>query len=268
MYYFILIVVGLAFGSFINALVWRIHESTEKRSNINVLHGRSICMQCRHVLAPRDLIPLVSYLRLKGKCRYCQAAIPDTPLTELLLPVLYVISYTFWPYSFSGSGTALFFLWLAALVVLVALLLYDIKWMILPDKLVTALAVLAAGMLLIFSYESGFWGSLVPAAFAAVSIGGLFHVLHLVSGGKWIGGGDVKLGYVIGLLVVHPPQALMVVFLASLLGVLFALPQLLQLRVGLMSKIPFGPFLIAATIIIFLFGNLINDWFARILLIS
>lgn len=268
MYYFVLIFVGLAFGSFVNALVWRIHESSEESSGISVLRGRSLCMHCRHVLAPRDLIPVISYVQLKGKCRYCGAAIPDTPFAEVVLPLLFLASYMFWPHGFSGIGVTLFILWLSALVILVALLIYDMKWMILPDRLVAALALIASVMLFLFGYDFGFWNILASAALAAASIGGLFHVLHLVSQGQWIGGGDVKLGYAIGLLIIQPLQALMVIFLASLLGVVFALPQLVRSRVGMMSKIPFGPFLIAATIAIFLFGELFNDWFAQALLIA
>lgn len=268
MIYLILGIIGVAFGSFVNALVWRIHESTETDSRISVLHGRSLCMECRHTLASRDLVPILSYIRLKGKCRYCSAAIPDTPFAEALLPVLFLVSYVFWPHSFSMVGASIFILWLSALVVMLALLIYDMKWMILPDKLVAVLALIAGAMLILFGYDLGFWSSIVSAAIAAASVGGIFHVLHLVSQGQWIGGGDVKLGYVIGLLIIQPLQALMVIFLASLLGVLFALPQLIRLRADVMNKIPFGPFLIVATVIIFLFGDPINDWFTQVLLIT
>jgi prepilin signal peptidase PulO-like enzyme (type II secretory pathway) len=84
--------------------------------------------------------------------------------------------------------------------------------------------------------------------------GGLFYVLFQMSGGRWIGGGDVKLGFLLGLVVGGPMEAVMVLFLSSLLGVIAILPLLAAKKASRKSLIPYGPFLIIAAIVIQLFG--------------
>jgi prepilin signal peptidase PulO-like enzyme (type II secretory pathway) len=95
---------------------------------------------------------------------------------------------------------------------------------------------------------------------------GVFYVLFQISSGKWIGGGDVKLGVLIGLLVGTPLAAFMVLFLSSLLGTLFSLPLLASGKMNKKYKIPYGPFLILATIIVKLFSVSIIAWYERTLL--
>ncbi len=270
----ILFLLGLCFGSFVNAFVWRLHEkqrakSKEQRASLSITKGRSMCVHCRHVLGWHDLIPVISWLMLGGKCRYCKKPISKQyPIIELITAVLFVASYIFWPLAFTNYQTIQFILWLGVLVSFMALIVYDIKWMILPDKLVL-ITTIGAGLLAFIriterldsqSFLNPFWG--------VVCIAGLFYVLFQISKGKWIGGGDVKLGVSLGLLVGGPSNALLTVFLASVLGSLAGLPMLLKNRKALHARIPFGPFLIMATIIVFLFGTSIVHWYKTTLLIS
>src|SRR4051812_7602742 len=103
MIYAILVVLGLCFGSFVNALVWRIHEQAEQGSKkkpnksyidkLSIRKGRSMCPHCRHELKALDLLPVVSWLALRGKCRYCGKPISvQYPLVELLTACLFVTS--------------------------------------------------------------------------------------------------------------------------------------------------------------------------------
>src|SRR4051812_13278636 len=96
----VLIVFGLCLGSFVNALVWRVHEQeAAKKPNkkLSVLNGRSMCPHCEHELAAKDLIPVLSWLSLGGKCRYCHKPISKQyPLVELLTALLVVGSYIWW----------------------------------------------------------------------------------------------------------------------------------------------------------------------------
>ena len=101
------------------------------------------------------------------------------------------------------------------------------------------------------------------ALFGFVAIGGLFWTLFQVSDGKWIGGGDVKLAFVIGPLVASGVLSLMVIFFASLLGTVFAMPFMFRGKLKTGSRIPFGPFLIVATIIVYLFGRRILEWYLQ-----
>jgi leader peptidase (prepilin peptidase)/N-methyltransferase len=104
------------------------------------------------------------------------------------------------------------------------------------------------------------------AAVGMLIIFGLFWGLYQVSGGKWIGGGDVKLALLLGLLAGTPAKAFLVIFLASLIGTIVSLPVLLRGRAGFKLHIPFGPYLLAATVIVVLYGSTIIDWYRNLLL--
>jgi prepilin signal peptidase PulO-like enzyme (type II secretory pathway) len=166
--------------------------------------------------------------------------------------------------AFDAKGAWLFAIWLASLVGLIALAIYDIRWMLLPNKIVfpvTLLAVLEVAADLSFSEKPP---HVLLMALASLAIaGGLFYILFQVSRGRWIGGGDVKLGFALGLLLGHPSQAFLMLFFASLLGLAFSLPVVLFKRSAISQKVPFGPFLIVATIIVKLFGPHIIDWYSR-----
>lgn len=286
---------GLIFGSFANALVWRLQEQDALQDELQKLQdskagkardkklaelkqqqrllsmsrGRSMCSNCHHPLAGKDLVPLFSWLYLRGKCRYCRQPIIDPPLMEAGLPLAFVASYAFWPWELSSYDLVAFGLWLVFLIAFAALTLYDIRWYLLPDKIVWPLVVLALGQVAIhaFVFDGGV-EVLVSAFWGVVIASGIFFVLYYLSKGEWIGGGDVKLGIVLGLLTGGPLPALLLIFLASCFGTLASLPLLLQKKLGRTSVIPFGPFLMLATAVIVLFGQKITDWLMDLILIS
>jgi len=272
-----LAVFGIIFGSFVSALVWRMHEQAElagkkgkaaakRRNELSIVKGRSMCPHCGHELAAKDLIPVISWLCLRGKCRYCGARIPDSPLVELATGLLFAVSYIAWPYDMHGVGLFLFACWLVFLVGFVALAVYDLRWYLLPDRLVfplTGLGVVQVVVVAIWQHSlSDLW---MPAA-GAVVIFGLFWLLYQVSAGSWIGGGDVKLGIVLGLLAGTPLRSLAVIFFASLAGTILSLPQLFKGREGLTRRIPFGPSLLLAVIVMVLWGTSIVDWYQRLII--
>lgn len=296
----ILIVLGLCLGSFVNAFVWRFHKQQERqqlsgspltlRSAIpklllrlrkrddtySITTGRSMCVHCEHELAPKDLIPVVSYVWLRGKCRYCRKPIDDTPIPELVTPLLFVVSYIFWPVALSGVGLFVFVAWLVFLVGFVVLSLYDYKWYELPHRIVLpliGLAALQAGVVATV-YDGGL-RSLGQAATGALIGGGVFYILYIISPkekltegpdtglevSKWIGFGDITLGVLLGLLVGGPSNALLLIFVASLLGTLVALPLMAIGRATRTSHLPFGPFLMAAAVIVKLWGAALIAWY-------
>jgi prepilin signal peptidase PulO-like enzyme (type II secretory pathway) len=270
-----LAVVGFSLGSFINALVYRLRwqETHPKKSQkYSIAKGRSICPRCKQVLQPRDLIPLLSWIFLRGKCRYCRAPISaQYPLVEASTAVLFVLSYAFWP-AFQGArlenaDIISFIVWLGILTGLIALAVYDIRWMILPNKIIFPLLVLAIGNVLIQSILSTDYHMITVAAAGAAVGGGIFYGLFQISGGKWIGGGDVKLGFLLGITVGGPILAFLMLFIASLLGSIFSIPLILKSRLGSRSKIAFGPFLIVSTIITSLWGEKIIDLYNNLLML-
>ena len=273
----ILVVTGFVMGSFVNALVWRIHEQTKKSKssklkaqNYSIVSGRSMCPDCRHQLAWYDLFPVVSWLMLGGKCRYCHKPIGyQYPLVELITVGLFIISYVYWPYATTGIRYPIILsFWLMFVTIFVALAVYDLRWRLLPNRLVYPLIVLAIGQVLIQSLVfDGGWTTIISAVLGVVCLAGLFYGLFQVSAGRWIGGGDVKLAVVLGLLAGGAAEAFLLLFIASLLGTFVSLPLLVSKKIGRKQQVPFGPYLIAAMFIVYLFGSSIIGWYKRQFLI-
>lgn len=277
--YSMLILTGLAMGSFAGAQVWRLraHQITQdaeydetitkkEKKQLSVLNNkkttedRSLCLSCHHELRWYDLFPLFSWLSTKGKCRYCDKSIGFfEPIMELLTMTLFVVSYAVWPFGFDGwLNIVAFVLWLLATVLMMILLAYDAKWFLLPDSINFSLA--AVGLLFAVSIivAHGFEYSKFISLIGSVAVlSGVYAVLYYVSGGRWIGFGDVKLGIGLGLLLQSWEYALLALFLANLLGTIVILPLMASKKVDRKTHIPFGPFLIFATYIAVLFGGTI-----------
>jgi len=270
MIYGILVLLGLSLGSFVNALVWRLHEQSlpkkkrvASKKELSISTGRSMCPHCQHTLAWYDLLPVISWLMLGGKCRYCRKTIGwQYPFIELITAGLFVASYVWWPYAFDAKGVWLLGVWLTSLVGLVALIVYDIRWMLLPNRIVFPLIAIAAAGVVGRTFFAGEGVHTLLSALTGLSIaGGLFYVLFQVSGGRWIGGGDVKLGFALGLLLGGAGEAFLMLFFASILGLIVSLPAVLLKKTQLSGKIPFGPFLITSTIVVKFFGGVIIAWY-------
>ncbi len=221
-----------------------------------------MCVHCGHTLQATDLIPLLSWLSLGGKCRYCKKPIAwQYPLVELLTAVLFVASYLVWPHDLAGWEIASFSLWLVCIVAFMALIIYDIRWMLLPNRIIFPMY----GVVLLYVLTK-VAGDMSPRPLGASLIGvvvggGLFYVLFQLSRGKWIGGGDVKLGFLLGALLGGPLQAALMLFGASALGTLLTIPLLAAGSVRRDTRIPFGPFLIIAAVFVQLFGVSLTDWY-------
>lgn len=268
----VLAALGLVLGSFVNALIWRVRaQETAAKPNkdLSILHGRSMCPSCRHTLQALDLIPVISWVALRGKCRYCHKPISRLyPLVELLTAALFIVSYLFWPEVIIGQQQLLFAFWLIFVTGFVALLVYDARWMMLPNRIIYPLMVLAAGQWLAVWWIYGLSGQqLLDIGLSVLVAGGIFYVLFQVSGGKWIGGGDVKLGFLLGLLIAKPVHSFLLLFMAALLGSLVSIPLMIVGKAGRKTRIPFGPFLLAGGFVVMLFGAAIIGWYQRVFLL-
>jgi prepilin signal peptidase PulO-like enzyme (type II secretory pathway) len=204
---------------------------------------------------------------LRGKCRYCHKPIDDSPITELATAALFVLSYLAWPLALEGSAVVLFVIWLVLIVVCMAMVVYDLRWMELPDKLTYTGAVVAAIYVVAAVVINKDASYLVNALGGVLVIGGLFFGLFQISKGKWIGGGDVKLSLMLGLMASGIMEGFLLVFMASLLGTLVAVPLVALKKKNLQARLPFGPFLIGALVIVVLFGQRIIEWYQQFLLI-
>lgn len=278
MIYIWLLVLGLCLGSFVNALVWRLHQqeagpkqakiSAKRTRELSLARGRSMCPRCGHKLSGKDLVPLLSWAALRGKCRYCHRPISiQYPLVELLTAGLFLFSYLAWPHPFTVLQYLAFTLWLGLLTGLIALTVYDLRWYILPDRLTYPLMATALIFALLQIAGSGMWAKgLLNLLFAVLAGGGIFYLVFQLSAGKWIGGGDVKLGVVLGLIVGSPVLSLLFIFVASVLGSLVALPLLAMKRLRRSSVIPFGPFLIVGACFSLFWGERTLNWYLQAVL--
>jgi prepilin signal peptidase PulO-like enzyme (type II secretory pathway) len=245
---------GLVFGSAINAIVWRLYVGR------SWTRGRSECPDCGHQLAARDLVPVVSWLWLRGRCRYCGKRIHwQYPVVELVTAVLFGLSA--WVLVGSDPVTAGF--WLVMLVMLVVLAVYDLRWLLLPDKVMVPLIAVA---LVYAAVTAGLAHSprvLLGALVAAAVAGGAFYTLVWATKGRAMGGGDIKLVFAMGLML--GVKALVVALLLAFnVAAIVGLVMIAMKLRGRRDQIPFGPFLVGATVVGFLFGRQIFDWYLQV----
>lgn len=269
---------GLAVGSFINAYVWRSHNAQEsnykdsgkkgRESSVpnSVFDGRSVCPDCGRQLSAIDLIPVVSWALLRGRCRYCNSNISiQYPIVEFTTLAIFILSTAFWPFAIEGSmALILLTVWLATVAQFIALSLYDFKWYILPDRMVIVLLVLVAAFRLLEAIGGAPLSHWLINAIAGGGIAfALFYGLFVLGKGRWMGGGDVKLVAVLGLLLGFG-KTLLGLFLAFNLAALVSIALIIFGQRDKSDKVQFGPFLILGAWLSMLFGSEIIDWYLRL----
>lgn len=286
-----LFVLGAALGSFAGAQVWRLRARqlvADKQQGVKVpkrelaevkaISGRnyggssdrSVCLHCGRQLAWHDLLPVVSWLVAKGKCRTCKKPIGKMEIiAEVALGAGFAMSYIVWPYGFEAQGIAFFVIWLLILVLLAIHWIYDAKWFLLLDRITLLIGALALLFLALNLTETAqpLWGEkLIQTAFLLAILPGFYGLLYVVSRGAWIGFGDVKLLIPMALMLPRWEYGVLLIFLANLIGCIVLLPAMLSKKVTRTTRVPFGPFLILAFIITFLLGTqILNIYFSTIL---
>jgi leader peptidase (prepilin peptidase)/N-methyltransferase len=164
-----------------------------------------------------------------------------------------------------GAGLFQLVLWPVFVTAFMALAVYDLRWFVLPNRIVYPVTVLAAVQVLATAVWLHSFAAIWQPAAAAAIIFGLFWGLFQLSKGAWIGGGDVKLAIALGLLAGTPGKAFLVIFFSSLIGTLVSAPLLAKGKSGLKVQIPFGPYLLAATFLVVLYGDQVIHWYESLL---
>ncbi len=244
---------GLAVGSFLNCLIYRL-ESGE-----SFLKGRSFCPKCKHLLSWKDLIPILSFVFLKGKCRYCQQKISlQYPLVEISTAILFLAPHFFYQ---NFNFFELFFYWIFVSCSIV-IFVYDLKNYSIPDK-VLLFAIFSALIYRLFrAWNFGKWEFseiLIPILSATFS-SLFFFLIWFFSRGKWMGQGDIELVFFLGL-ILGWPKILVALLIAFFSGATIGLGLVMAGKKSLKSEIPFAPFLVGATIFSLFFGQKIVDWY-------
>lgn len=239
---------GLFLGSFASVLIARTRTGEKGR-----LMGRSKCPKCHHILGALDLVPVLSYLFSGGKCRYCHKKIsPFYPLLELGMGLLFAL--TFW-LAGPAVGSWILATYLGMTFAFVLISVYDGLYQEVPDvfSLPTALFCLIAFPVLgLYDPWEGLMGLIVPTLF--------FGTLFLGSKGRWLGEGDLRIGWIMGAVLGHP-LVILGLFLGYLFGALFSVIGLLAKKLTRKSTLAFGPFLLAGTYVALFFGERIWQWY-------
>lgn len=236
---------GTAVGSFCNVVIYRLHTGESP------WRGRSHCPRCGHELSAADLIPILSFAWLRGRCRYCSQEISwQYPLVEVAMGLLNGLMV--WQFGISWAGLLAVVLSAFLLVIFV----YDLKHQLILDRV--SLPAMIVGLL--FSLVVG--RSWLSIGLGAVVGAGFFGLQYLVSRGRWIGGGDIRLGGVLGLALGWPLVVVSMV-LAYLGGSVIAVELLLMKRKNWSSVLPFGTFLSLAGAVTMIGGQTLLDWYLR-----
>lgn len=253
---------GLAIGSFLSAYIYRMEVReglvlTKGKHKPSVWRGRSYCPQCRHSLAWYDLVPLLSFLFLRGRCRYCKGRIAlQDFFMELATGLLFVVIFNLIGLSFTWAIGA----------VLLAVFVYDLKHSLIPDILVYV----GVGFVVLWRvfeiWSLGNFGIFFNAILAGLAASAFFLAIYLVSKGKWMGFGDVKFAFLLGLFLGWP-SILVALFSAFCLGAVAGLVLVACKKKVLRSEVPFAPFLIAGTAAAFFFGPHIISWYLGLFLV-
>ncbi|MBI5621611.1 prepilin peptidase [Candidatus Falkowbacteria bacterium] len=244
---FIFFVGGLILGSFLNSVIWRLQAGK------SLWERHSVCPVCRQALAGRDLVPLLSFIRLGGRCRYCRDRISwQYPAVELATAAFSFIFY--WHFGLT-LRLALAIVFLAFLMVIAV---YDLRYSLILD-VVTIPAMILAWLGNVWLGEGG-----LRLLLAGIVGGGFFLLQFVVSRGRWIGGGDIRLGSLMGLMLGWP-QILVALMLAYVVGAFVSLSLVVAGKKQMASTVPFGAWLSAATVVTLLWGQLIIQWYVAML---
>lgn len=237
---------GLVVGSFINMAVWRLGH---KKSFFK--EQRSYCDFCKKQLRWFDNVPIFSWLRYGGKSRCCHKKLPLAyPIVELLTGILFLLNYF---YLKSNYWFLLIDLIILGLLVFEAN--FDFKYMMLPDATAYALIILAGIKWIMLGFPKSY---LISAL-----VSGLFiFVLHKIKikGHEAMGDGDIFVAFFMGLFLGFP-KIIVAFYIAFIVGAIVGVVLMFKKRIGRLSPIPFGPFLILGTLIAFWWGSSIMRFF-------
>ena len=247
---FLFALLGLAVGSFLNVCIDRLPQ------NESIVSPPSHCPACQHRLAGKDLIPVFSYLRLRGRCRYCQASIPRKLLwVELATGLIFALLY--WHYGLSPAlGIMAFY---ACLFIIISVI--DLEHGLILNKVVYPALVVALLLALIPQpwLAERLVDRVANAALGGAIGFGLFFLIAIVSRGG-MGWGDVKLAGLIGLATGFP-LVFFSIILGAILGAVVAVALVVAKKRTFKETLPFGPFLALAAIVTLLWGSNILNWY-------
>lgn len=245
----IALIFGMLIGSFINCLAWRLYKE-------ETILGRSYCPLCLKPIKWYDNIPLLSFLILKGRCRFCSQKISwQYPIVELITGLLFY-------FAFLSFGASLIFLIKALIIIsiLVLVFIFDFRWYLIPvSVLIWGAVILAVLGYFIYPYNIGYYifSLIINMAVAGVFFGGQY----LLTRGRGLGEGDIWLGLFLAVAFVNLKTLGVALLSAYFIGALVGIILLLTNRKKWSSKLPLGVFLAIGALISLFSGSQIAAWY-------
>ncbi|MCR4313891.1 MAG: prepilin peptidase [Candidatus Uhrbacteria bacterium] len=248
-------IVGVSIGSFLNVVIFRTHEGEA------IVRGRSKCRVCENPIRAGDLIPVLSYLRLRGQCRACHAVISwQYPAVELATGLLFVLFYLMVAtrmgnnFGLLSVGLSILRYWVFV-AFLVIIFLYDLRHMLIIDRFTIPA--------MIFAILMNLWLGTVPAwslLVGSLVLAGFFWVQFAISKGTWVGGGDIRMGALMGFML-GLEQGLVALFLAYMFGAAVGIVMMACGKATRKTPVPFGSFLAVATLVTLFAGQPLIHWY-------
>jgi prepilin signal peptidase PulO-like enzyme (type II secretory pathway) len=265
----IFFLVGLIIGSFLGAVNYRLKMAED------IVFERSRCPHCKKKIRWYDNVPLLSFIILAGQCRDCKKKISwEYPLIEIMTGLLFAaVAWKFlgtWGFEanpnkiFTGGDIIDMSFWLFSICYLILIFFHDLDFMLVSDAVVYPAIVVTLAYQYYKYIQSPFGiatikapitGALLAAFVAAL----FFFFLIWISKGKWIGGGDMKLGFLAGA-VVGWPRIMFVLFFAYMIGAVVSLVLIAAKKKTWKSQIPFGPFIVSGILLVLFFSEQIQFW--------
>lgn len=235
-----LFILGLFIGSFLNVIIYRLPH------NKGFLNGRSYCDSCKRTILPYDLIPLVSYIILRGKCRFCRSRISyQIPLVELITGIFFALTFLKFPLTDLS-----FIFYIFVVCCLIVIFFIDLNDGIIPDKILYPVTIVT--LIYVFLNQN-----LVLHLISSLISFILFFLIYFLTKGKGIGFGDVKFSFFLGLLLGLPKVAICF-YIAFLTGGIVGLILIIWGKKRFKKDtIAFGPFLSLGAIISIFLGDLL-----------
>ncbi len=247
----LIVLFGLVWGSFLNVVIYRLPRK------INMVFPPSACPVCRKQIRPYDNIPILSYLILKGKCRYCKTPIPFSYfLVELLTPLSFLVLFSHYPLDIFFFVSCLF---ASAMIVLAFI---DLHHQILPDE-ITLPGIFLALIYSAFRPDLSLKQALFGAVAGAVFLLFIYVVYLLLRKKEGLGMGDVTMLLFIGAFL-GLKLTILTLMAASFSGALVGAVLIFSRKEDLQYALPFGTFLAPAAFFSLVWGNQIINWYLNL----
>lgn len=241
---FFVALLGAVVGSYLNVLIWRTKYTSSD------FKKRSVCFSCHKKLKLKNLVPVCSFLLQKGKTSCCNKKMPRQYIyVELIHMIAYIVVFLFF-----GLSSYIVLVVYPAITILVLLASYDVLYGEIPHKWSFAMAAYLLCIYFLLKIPIGNY------VFASLIGGGFFVFQIIISKGRWVGGGDVGLGMLMGV-ILGWPLIIVGLFLSYIIGAVHVLLLLALNKKKFGQTVPFGGYLVMGTMVTLFFGEALFHWY-------